>query len=253
MTEYAIEVDHVYVSYRMINRINFKERLVLSRGKKMARVQEFQALKDISFKIEKGHTLGVIGPNGAGKSTLLKTLAGVFRPDSGLIKMYTDSISLLSLGAGFESELTGIQNIFLNGVLLGFSKKEVAEKLDAIVEFADIGEFVSKPIRTYSTGMRSRLAFAIAANVEPEILLLDEMLGVGDEDFRERSSKRIRELIKSHRTVVLGSHSMGTIRELCDVALWLDKGVAREFGEAKGVVNRYLDFIRSKRVAEKRV
>ncbi len=251
MSEYAILVDRIFVSYRMINRVALRQRLGRARKMRLARIQEFQALKDVSFKVEKGHTLGVIGPNGAGKSTLLKTLAGVFQPDRGTVALNTDSVSLLTLGAGFENELTGIQNIFLNGILLGFTKKEIGEKLDVIVEFAGIGDFINKPIRTYSSGMRSRLAFSIAANVEPEILLLDEMLVVGDEEFRERSSKRIRELITSHRTVVLSSHSTATIKELCDIALWLDHGEVREFGETESVVSGYLDFIRKKRTAKK--
>lgn len=249
MNEYAIDVQNITVSYRLINSISLRQRFTLIGKKTEKRVQEFQALKNVTFKVEKGLTLGVIGPNGAGKSTLLKTLAGVFQPDNGSIKMYSDSISLLTLGAGFETELSGIQNIYLNGVLLGFDKKQIGEKLNQIIEFADIGDFINKPLRTYSSGMRSRLAFAIAANVEPDILLLDEMLGVGDEEFRQRSSKRIRDLIRSQRTVVLVAHSMTTIKDLCDIALWLNRGEVMDFGETDKVVEGYMETIRRKRAA----
>lgn len=201
----------------------------------------------MSFNADKGKTLGVIGSNGAGKSTLLKTLAGIFAPDSGSIKLHTESVSLLSLGAGFEHNLNGIQNIYLNGILLGLKRKVVSQRLDSIIEFADIGDFIDKPIRTYSSGMRSRLAFAISISVEPDILLLDEMLGVGDQEFREKSAMRIRELINSDRTVVLVAHNMTTIRELCDNVIWLHGGILKEQGTSKSVVRKYLDHVAKKR------
>jgi teichoic acid transport system ATP-binding protein len=250
MSSYSIVVEHVHLTYRRVNSLSLKQKFVRNSGGKQARIQEFKALEDISFQVEKGHTVGIIGSNGAGKSTLLKALAGVFQPDSGNINLYSESISLLTLGTGFENELNGIDNIYLNGAVLGISKKEIDKKLQSIIAFADIGDFIYSPLRTYSTGMRSRLAFAISSNIEPDILLVDEMLGVGDEEFKEKSSARIRELILSDRTVVLVSHSMPIVRELCDMVLWLEKGRVMDYGETAKVVDAYMEHTKKKR-AEK--
>jgi len=244
----AVSVKNLFVSYRIVNSISIKQALIYRRGNGRPRVEEFLALKDISFDIERGHTVGVIGSNGAGKSTLLKTLAGVFQPDSGSIQLNTESISLLALGSGFENDLSGIENIYLNGILLGMNRKNLDKKLHEIIDFAGIGDFVYRPVRTYSTGMRARLAFSIASNIQPDILLIDEMLGVGDEAFKEKSTARICELINSSRTVILVSHNMVTIRELCNQVLWLEKGETQAFGDAEQVVNQYLQFIRNNRL-----
>lgn len=251
MNCYSIVVEHVYLTYRLLNSVSIKQRLLYTRGKQRPRIESFLALKDVSFSVKRGDTLGIIGSNGAGKSTLLKTLAGVFQPDSGKIEIFSDSISLLTLGAGFEPDLSGIENIYLNGVLLGFKRNQIDEKLEEIIDFAGIGDFIYKPLRTYSSGMRARLAFAISSNIEPEILLLDEVLGIGDEEFREKSQNKIRELITSQRTVVLVSHSMNTVRELCDQVLWLEKGEVMGFGNTDELVEQYLEFSRQKRKAKK--
>lgn len=246
--EYAICVEHLFVSYRMVNSVSIKQTLVYRRGKKTPRVEAFQALKDVSFSVPRGHTMGVIGSNGAGKTTLLKTLAGVFQPDSGEVRLISDSVSMLALGAGFESDLSGVENIYLNGILLGMRRKDIDGKVQDIIDFADIGDFVYKPVRTYSTGMRARLAFAIATSISPDILLIDEVLGVGDEAFREKSVARIKELINSDRTVVLISHNMATIREMCHEVLWLEKGEVQAFGEPEVVVSEYVSFTRNKKL-----
>lgn len=245
--ENAIQVEHIFVSYRMVNSVSIKHQLTYRRGKSKPRVEAFQALKDVSFVVPRGHTVGIIGSNGAGKSTLLKTLAGVFQPDSGEITMHTDSVSLLALGTGFENDLSGVENIYLNGILLGMKRKDLDKKLQEIIDFADIGDFVYKPVRTYSTGMRSRLAFAIASNIQPDILLIDEMLGVGDEAFKEKSTARIKELIVSERTVVLISHNMQTIKEMCQEVLWLEKGEVQGYGDPESLVNDYIIYTRNKR------
>jgi len=245
--DYAIEVEHLCVSYRLINSVSIKQQLTYRRGKSKPRVEEFQALNDVSFTVQRGHTVGVIGSNGAGKSTLLKALAGVYQPDSGNITLHSDSISLLALGTGFENDLSGVENIYLNGILLGMSRKEVEKKINEITDFADIGDFIYKPVRTYSTGMRSRLAFAIASNIQPDILLIDEMLGVGDEAFREKSTARIKDMILSDRTVVLISHNMATIKELCQEVLWLEKGKTCAYGDPFSIVDEYILYTRNKR------
>lgn len=246
MSAHAIVVEHLTVSYRILKRASVRQRLSSLRGLTTLR-ETFQALRDVSFRVEQGQTVGVIGANGAGKSTLLRTLAGIYRPDSGTVRLNSDSVSLLSLGAGFENDLTGRENIRLNGILLGLRRREVEARLGEIIDFADIGDFIDQPIRTYSTGMRSRLAFAIASTVAPDILLLDEILGVGDEVFRAKSQARIHELIRSRRTVVLVSHNMSTVTELCDQALWLDQGAVRAYGPASEVAPRYQDLARRQR------
>lgn len=245
----AIIVKHVFVSYRIVNSVSIKQSLTYMRVKNRPRVEEFQALKDICFEVERGKTVGIIGSNGGGKTTLLKTLAGVFQPDSGTIHTYSDSVSLLALGSGFESDLSGIENVYLNGILLGMNRKDLDNKMQDIIDFADIGDFIYRPVRTYSTGMRARLAFSISTNIQPDILLIDEMLGVGDESFKEKSTARIKELINSSRTVILVSHNMVTISEMCNQVLWLEKGETQAFGEPKKVVNEYLEYTRNKKAA----
>ncbi len=243
----AVVVNNIYVSYRMVNSVSIKQSLTYRRGKSKPRVEEFQALKDVSFEVERGQTVGIIGSNGAGKSTLLKTLAGVFQPDQGSIHLYSESISLLAIGTGFENDLSGVENIYLNGILLGMNRKELDGKLQEIIDFADIGDFVYKPVRTYSSGMRVRLAFSIASNIQPDILLIDEVLGVGDEIFREKSTARIKDMITSDRTVILISHNMTTIKEMCNRVLWLEKGEVQDYGEPEKIINDYILFTRKKR------
>jgi len=200
----------------------------------------FWALKGVSFSVSKGESLGVIGRNGAGKSTLLALLLGVARPTRGSIEVRGKRTPLLELGAGFHPDLTGIENIVINGVLLGHSEGEVRARMEAIIAFSELGEFINMPIRTYSSGMQMRLAFAIAIHTSPEVLLIDEILAVGDESFQKKSGKALLDLIKSGVTTVYASHSMEAIKKTCDRAIWLEQGEIRAEGEAGQVVEEYL-------------
>lgn len=246
MSNYAIEVKNLNLKYKFVKNMNMKQELgkIITRKNKEKRVKEVWALKNVSFNIEKGKSVGIIGYNGAGKTTLLKVIAQLYKPDSGEIKLNSDSVSLLTLGAGFQPELSGIENIYLNGLLLGLKKKEIDEKLNDIISFADIGEFIYNPIKSYSSGMKSRVAFAIASHVEPEILLIDEVLGVGDQAFKEKSRKKMNELINDNRTVLIVSHSISTIRNMCESVLWLHKGEVMGFGDAKEIIQEYTDFVK---------
>lgn len=251
MNEFTIAVDQVCLTYRMVHATSLKSQFVRNKLVKRPKVEQFQALKDITFSVEKGHTVGIIGSNGAGKSTLLKTLSGVLQPDSGIINIFSNSIALLTLGTGFEPDISGIENIFLNGALLGLKKKIIMEKLDEIINFADIGDFIYNPIRTYSTGMKARLAFAVASSIDPDILLIDEMLGVGDEEFKEKSKNKLQSMIQSDRTVIIVAHNMQTIRDYCNDVLWLEKGNLIKYGKTDEVVDEYLAYIKQKRKNQK--
>jgi teichoic acid transport system ATP-binding protein len=242
MPNYSIIANHVNLTYRMFHATSIKNRFLRAKTIKTSKIEFYQALKDVSFTVLEGVNVGLIGSNGAGKSTLLKTLAGIYQPDSGEIKLATESIALLTLGTGFEGELSGLENIFLNGALLGFSKTKINEKLEDIIAFADIGDFIYHPVRTYSSGMKARLSFSIASSIEPDILLIDEMLGVGDENFKEKSKSRLKEIISSNRTVVLAAHNMSTIRDYCDQTIWLEKGSLIRSGKTSEVVDEYLDY-----------
>lgn len=202
---------------------------------------QFWALKDISFDLYKGETLGVIGKNGMGKSSLLRILADIVRPDKGTIIRGNDRATLLSLQAGFIPYLSGRVNIVLGGMLLGLTRKLVMEKMDDIIEFSGIGEFIDVPVSTYSSGMRARLGFSIAYQCDPEIILIDEVLGVGDEDFRKVSIKVMKEKIHSSKTVVIVSHQVPTIRDLCDRVVWIDKGETRAVGKTEDIIALYLN------------
>jgi ABC-2 type transport system ATP-binding protein len=228
----------MWKSYRIYHqRAHTLKEKVLSRGH---RYDEFWALRDIDLSIPVGTTLGIIGPNGSGKSTLLKTMAKILTPNRGVVRVNGTMSSLLELGIGFHPELTGRENVFLSGSLLGQTRSDVEQRYDSIVEFADIEEFMDTPVKNYSTGMYARLAFAVAVSVEPEILLVDEVLSVGDENFQMRCYERISEFRRQGRTIVLVSHSLDTIRSLCDEAVWVDEGVIRQAGEAHEVVASYL-------------
>ncbi|MBS3946805.1 MAG: ABC transporter ATP-binding protein [Dethiobacter sp.] len=200
----------------------------------------FWALKGVSLAVEKGGSLGVIGRNGAGKSTLLSLLLGVARPTTGHIEVNGKRTPLLELGAGFHPDLTGLENIVINGVLLGYTEAEVRDRMESIVAFSELGEFISMPIRTYSSGMQMRLAFSIAVHTDPEILLIDEILAVGDESFQRKSGQALLELIKGGVTTVYVSHGMEAVKKICDRAIWLEQGEIRSEGEAGLVVEEYL-------------
>ena len=231
--EAAITVKDLHIAYRGLKKFSIKRSLL--KGKK-SNIEIFEAVKGISFEVEKGKILGFIGKNGSGKSTTLRALAGIFSPDKGSIDLHGNSVSLLSIGVGFQPKLTGRENIYLAGMLLGFSEQQIKEKEEEIISFADIGEFIYKPVKTYSSGMYSKLAFAITAVLETDIMLIDEVLSVGDATFKEKSYNKMRELISdANRTVVIVSHSLSTIRELCDEVLWLHEGNIKKI-DRKSVV-----------------
>lgn len=238
--ELAIEVKDVHISYRILNNISIRSSLF----HKKTRDEIFEAVKGISFIVEKGDILGIIGKNGSGKSTLLRSIAGVFSPNSGSIDLHGHSVSLMALGVGFKPLLSGRANIMLSGLLLGFKEKEIASRMDEIIEFAELGDFIDRPVRTYSSGMHSKLAFAITAMLETDIMLVDEVLSVGDEHFRKKSLKKMKELIMDeNRTVIIVSHSMETLRELCDRIMWMHDGAIREIGNSEVVLEHYAEFM----------
>lgn len=204
-------------------------------------VEEFWALRGISFSLEEGDVLGIIGKNGAGKTTLLKLVSGVLCPDRGCIHIDGTVCSLLSLGAGFLPDLSGRDNIYLNGMYLGLSKKRIDELYDQIVSFAELENFIHSQLRYYSSGMKARLGFSVAVHVEPDILVIDEVLAAGDKDFRKKAEKKMDEFMQKAKAIVIASHSTKLITDLCNKCLWLENGFAKSFGRAVDVVQQYLD------------
>lgn len=238
----AITVKDLHITYRGLKKTSIRASWKNFGGK----VELYHALKGVSFEVEEGKILGIIGKNGAGKSTMLRAIAGIFSPDKGKIDLHGRTISLLSIGVGFNKKLTGKENIYLSGMLLGFSEEEIAAKEKEIIKFADIGDFINKPVKTYSSGMYSKLAFAITAILETDITLIDEVLSVGDAQFKEKSYNKMKELISDDsRTVIIVSHSLGTIKELCDEVLWLNEGEVMMKGPASEVIPKYEEFMKS--------
>ena len=238
MTKTVIEVDGLWKNFRMYHERNRYIKAAMLRGRR-ARYDEFWALRDITVSVQDGATIGFIGANGSGKSTFLKCLTGIYKPDRGSLQVHGTVAALLELGAGFSPELTGRENIFLNGSILGMSRNDIKAKLDDIVEFAGIGEFIDSPVKNYSSGMTVRLGFSIAAHVEPRILLIDEVLSVGDQSFQRRSSEKIEEFRREGRTIVVVSHSLGVVEQLCSETVWLDKGSMRMHGPSAEVIAAY--------------
>ena len=209
-----------------------------------SKLEVYEALKGISFEVKKGEIMGIVGKNGSGKSTLLRAIAGIFSADSGSIELETDSVSLLSIGVGFQKKLSGRENIILSGMLLGFSEQEVRDKMDEIIKFANLGKFIDMPVKTYSSGMYSKLAFSITAVLETDIMLIDEVLSVGDAKFKKKSYKKMQELIMDeNRTVVIVSHSTETLEKLCTSLLWLHEGEIKMQGDTKTVLDAYNEFM----------
>lgn len=232
MNELAISVENIGVAYR--------------RKSGVFRQEKFWALNDVSFDVYHGETLGIIGRNGAGKSSLLRVLAGIVKPDKGSLINHGVTASLLSLQVGFVNHLTGRENAILSGMMLGLTKNDVLELMDDIREYSDIGEFFDQPVNSYSSGMRARLGFSVAIYVNPDVILLDEVLGVGDIEFREKSGETIRAIIKSDKTVVLVSHNGAVIKRLCDRVIWVDDMRSKMEGEPEKVVSSYEESIRAK-------
>lgn len=234
----AIVVDDVHKLFRLYREKNQYLKSTVLRGRR-ARYEEFWALKGVTFEIEKGSTFGIIGANGSGKSTLLKCLAGILQPDRGHIEVNGRLSALLELGAGFHPDLSGRENIFLNGAILGMATSEIRDRLDDIVEFSGLGRFIDTPVKNYSSGMVVRLGFAIAINVEPEIMLIDEVLAVGDAAFQNRCFEKIEQFRQDGRTIVFVSHGLGEVLKLCKTSVWLENGKVREIGSSANVIMRY--------------
>ena len=240
MSKTMIEVSNVTMRFRMnSDRIMSLKEFVTTalRGKLV--YQEFTALDHVSFKVKKGETLGLIGRNGAGKSTVLKIISGILKPTEGSVVSHGNVVPMLELGSGFDMDLTGRENIFLNGAILGYSEEFLLEKYDEIVDFSELGGFIETPIRNYSSGMLARLAFSIATVVKPEILIVDEILSVCDAAFQEKSRARMMELMGGGTTVLFVSHSIEQIREMCRRVVWLEQGKVRMMGEAGEVCDVY--------------
>ena len=239
--EIAIHIKDLVVSYRDIKKFSIRKTL-FNREKSSL----FTAIKGISFDIKKGEIVGICGKNGSGKSTLLRAIAGIFSADKGIISLNGNTVSLLSIGVGFQRKLTGYDNIFLSGMLLGFSKEQIQEKLDDIIKFSELGKFIYKPVSSYSSGMYSKLAFSITAILETDIMLIDEVLSVGDIAFREKSYNKMKELINDeNRTVVIVSHSSKTLADLCDRVIWLHEGNIVKDGKPSEVVGEYEEFLKN--------
>ena len=240
----AVSVEDVSVTYRTsLERAPTLRSTVLKLGKREKIVREIEAVKHVSFDVPHGEVLGIVGANGAGKSTLVRTIAGILPPSSGRVEVHGRVSTLLALGVGFNKQLSGRENVKLGGLAAGLKRERLREKYDDIVAFAELEEFMDMPMRTYSSGMYGRLAFAVAVMMEPDILLIDEALSVGDARFRRKCARKMRELCSEDRTVVLVSHALGTIQDLADHAIWMDHGQMRMWDEPETVVNAYTEFL----------
>ena len=238
--ETVVAASNVGMTFNMSKeRINSLKEYVIKLAKKQLFFEEFKALTDINFTIEKGEVFGIIGKNGAGKSTLLKLLAGVLKPASGEIRISGSIAPLIELGAGFDPELSARENIFLNGAMLGYSRKYIKEKFDDIVTFSELADFLDIPIKNFSSGMYARLGFAIATLVEPDILIVDEILSVGDYQFQKKCEKKIQNMIKEGTTVILVSHSLDQVVELCTKVMWLEHGRIKSIGKSKELCEQF--------------
>ncbi|WP_251207573.1 ABC transporter ATP-binding protein [Acetatifactor aquisgranensis] len=240
MSEYAIKVSNVSLSYYTHKGISIKNLFHKNIGQ-----DKFQALRGIDFELKKGRILGIVGRNGSGKSTLLRAIGGIFSVDQGNIDLFGNKVSLLSIGVGFNYLLTGRENVILSGMLTGFSKEEVISRMDQIIAFAEIGDFIDRPVSTYSSGMYSKLAFSLATELNTDILLVDEVLSVGDEKFAAKSYYRMKQLIQDkNHTVVIVSHNLAILEELCDEVLWIHDGETKALGLSSEVLAQYKKYMR---------
>lgn len=243
--ENAIEIRDLTITYKGLKAYSIKKSLFKLKKTEM---QEYTAVKNVSFDVKKGEILGILGKNGCGKSTMLRAIGGVFKPNSGTIDLKGNTISLLAIGVGFQKEVTGRENILLSGMLLGFSEEEIRAKMPAIISFSELGSFIDKPVKTYSSGMHSKLAFSIAVNLETDILLIDEVLSVGDQHFKQKSHRKMKELIsEKDRTVVIVSHNIKALRNLCDRVMWMHDGQIVKMGEPPKLCPEYRQFMKKKR------
>ncbi|MCP1501667.1 MULTISPECIES: ABC transporter ATP-binding protein [Curtobacterium] len=238
MNDAAVTVENVSKRFRMYHERNDSLKSMVMRGKKSVH-EDFWALKDVSFEVPQGTTFGLIGKNGSGKSTLLKCLAKILWPEQGSITARGKQASLLEVGSGFHPELSGRENVFLNGSILGMSRKEVTRKFDEIVSFSGVGHFIDQPVKNYSSGMYVRLGFSVAVAVTPDVLVVDEVLAVGDATFQKRCRTKFKEMKAEGRTVILVSHSMATVKDMCDEVAWLNEGELQKIGKTEDVVAAY--------------
>jgi ABC-2 type transport system ATP-binding protein len=235
----AISVDHVSKKFRIYHEKNQYLKSALLSGKR-ARYEDFWAVNDVSFEVHTGSTFGIIGSNGSGKSTLLKCIAGILQPEKGSIVTQGRTAALLELGSGFHPDLSGRENVYLNGALLGLTRRELERKFDDIVDFAGLDEFIDTPVKNYSSGMAVRLGFAIAINVDPDILIIDEVLAVGDASFQQKCYQKIESFRRDGKTILFVSHGLGDVTTLCSEVLWMEKGQAKSIGRSVDLVSDYL-------------
>ena len=241
MEEYAIEVKNLKIRYKCLNKISIRKSLFRL---KKSQKEEFEALHGVSFNVRQGEIVGIIGKNGSGKSTMLRAIGGIFSADEGTIDLHGHSISLLSIGVGFQKKLTGRENILLSGMVLGFEEEYIRQRMKEIIEFSELGDFIDRPVKTYSSGMYSKLAFAITAILETDIMLIDEVLSVGDAKFKKKSFKKMKSLISDeNRTVLIVSHSTETLQKLCTRVIWIHEGDLKMDGNPEEVLAAYEQFM----------
>lgn len=240
MGNVALEVNHVSIDYRDLSHMSLHQSLVKNGIQKVGVVH---AVKDISFEVKQGEILGIVGRNGSGKSTLLRSIAGIFQPDKGTIDTKGNRVSLMAIGIGFNPNNTGRENILKSGMLLGCRLDYVKEHMEEIIEFSELGDFIDRPVRTYSSGMYSKLSFAVTAILDTDIMLVDEVLSVGDERFRKKSYKKMEDLMMSDRTVLIVSHATNTLKKFCNKVLWINDGEYKMLGDTEEVLNEYDEFM----------
>lgn len=241
MGNIALKVDHVSIDYKNLIHMSMHQSL-LQKGIKRADI--IRAVDNLSFTVERGKILGIVGRNGSGKTTLLRSIAGIFRPDEGYIDTKGNRVSLMAIGIGFNPNNTGRENILKSGMLLGCRLNYVKEHMDEIIEFSELGDFIERPVRTYSSGMYSKLSFAVTAILDTDIMLVDEVLSVGDEHFRQKSYRKMEELMMSDRTVLIVSHATDTLKKFCDQVLWINDGKFMRLGSTEEVLAEYDEFMK---------
>lgn len=238
---FILNVNDVSMEFRLISeKIDSAKDYFIKRVKNKIEVKRFRALSNVSFQVQRGEVFGVIGYNGAGKSTLLKVISGILKPTQGNVERVGSVAPLIELGAGFDNQLSGKENIYLNGLLLGLSKRYLSEKMEEIIKFAELEEFIHTPLKNYSSGMKARLGFSIATSVSPDLLIVDEVLSVGDIRFKKKCEDKIKSMVESGTTVLFVSHSINQVKALCNRVLWLEKGKVREIGVAEEVCSRFV-------------
>ena len=240
MKEIALDCKHVSIDYKDLSHMSLAKSL---RKNGITKSNIVRAVNDVSFSVKKGEILGIVGRNGSGKTTLLRSIAGIFQPDEGIIDTHGNRVSLMAIGIGFNGNNTGRENILKSGMLLGCELDYVKEQMDAIIEFSELGDFIDRPVRTYSSGMYSKLSFSVTAILDTDIMLVDEVLSVGDEHFRKKSFKKMEELMLSDRTVLIVSHGTNTLEQFCDNVLWINDGHLIRLGETKEVLEAYDEFM----------